>query len=110
VDASDLQLLETVGDETTVSAGQVLIERGQHGSGLYVVLDGTVIVEADEGPRELGPGCVVGERALLSDDGTRTARVRAKTDVRAIAVDRVAFERLCNEDSGLAERVRAAGR
>jgi CRP-like cAMP-binding protein len=108
VDAGDLQLLESVGDETEVSAGQVLIERGQHGSGLYVVIDGTVVVETEDGPRQFGPGSVIGERALLSEDGKRTARVRAKTDVRLVAVDRVAFERLCDQDSGLADRVRAA--
>jgi len=108
VDADDLQLLESVGDETRVSAGRLLIERGQYGSGLYVVIDGTVVVETKDGPREFGAGSVIGERALLSEDGTRTARVRAKTDVRAIAVDRVAFERLCDRDAGLAERVRSA--
>lgn len=101
----DLQLLETVGAETAVAAGQVLIEPGQHGAGLYVILAGTVLVEAPEGTRELGPGAVIGERALLSADGTRTARVRATTDVRVLAVDRVEFERLCTDDDELAGRV-----
>ena len=108
MDAGDLRLLESVGDRAEVSAGQMLIERGQHGSGLYVVIDGTVVVETEDGPRRFGPGSVVGERALLSEDGKRTARVRAETDVRVVAVDRVAFERLCHQDAGLAERVRAA--
>ena len=94
-----------MGDPTDIAAGQVLIERGQHGSGLYVLLEGTVIVEAEEGTRELGPGCVIGERALLSEDGTRTARVRAKSDVRLIAVDRIAFEQLCARDAELASRI-----
>ena len=66
---------------------------------------GTVLVEAPEGTRELGAGSVIGERALLSADGTRTARVRATTDVRLLAVDRVEFERLCDDDAGLAERL-----
>jgi CRP-like cAMP-binding protein len=105
MNTADLQQLETVGAETAVSAGQVLIEPGQHGSGLYVVLEGTVLVEAPEGTRELGPGAVIGERALLSADGTRTARVRATTDVRVLAVDRVEFERLCAGDAGFAERL-----
>ena len=105
MNADDFQLLETVGAETSVAAGQVLIEPGQHGSGLYVVLEGTVLVEAPEGTRELGPGAVIGERALLSAEGTRTARVRATTDVRVLAVDRVEFERLCAGDAGFAERL-----
>lgn len=101
----DLQLLRASGAETDVAAGHVLIEHGQYGSGLYVLLEGTVHVEAPEGTRELGPGTVIGERALLSADGTRTARVRATSDIRVLAVDRVEFERLCADDAGLAGRV-----
>ncbi len=109
MDPDDLQLLETVGAQTEVAAGRVLIESGQHGSGLYVILSGTVLVEAPEGTRELGPGAVIGERALLSADGTRTARVRTVTDVRVLAVDRVEFERLCTNDDEFARRVADAG-
>lgn len=105
----DLQLLESVGIESRFAAGQVLIESGQQGTGLYVILDGTVRVEAPEGTRELGAGTVVGERALLSPEGKRTARVRAASDVRVLAVDRVEFERLCAGDATLANRVAEAG-
>jgi CRP-like cAMP-binding protein len=101
----DLQLLGTVGAEANVAAGQVLIEHGQHGSGLYVILEGTVIVEAPEGTRELGPGAFVGERGLLSADGLRTARVRATSDIRVLAVDRIEFERLCADDPAFALRI-----
>lgn len=101
----DLRRLESVGAETTVAAGQMLIEYGQHGSGLYVILDGTVVVEAPEGTRSLGQGAVVGERALLSEDGRRTARVRATSDLRVLAIDRSDFDRLCDDDPGFAGRI-----
>ena len=101
----DLRLLEVVGAETDVAAGKVLIEHGKHGAGLYVILEGTVIVEAPEGMRELGPGACIGERALLSADGLRTARVRTTSDVRVLAVDRIEFERLCADDAGFADRL-----
>ena len=104
----DLQLLESVGVESRFAAGRVLIESGQQGTGLYVILEGTVLVEAPEGTRELGAGAVVGERALLSAEGTRTARVRAISDVRVLAVDRLEFERLCADDAALAYRVAEA--
>ena len=104
----DLERLESVGAKTETAGGRVLIERGHYGGGLYVILDGTVIVEAETGPREFGPGTVVGERALLSAEGTRTARVLTKSDVRMLAVDRVAFEQLCESDPELATRVSAA--
>jgi len=101
----DLHLLEGVGSETKVASGRVLIEPGQLGSGLYVILEGTVLVEAPEGTHELGAGTVVGERALLSEDGRRTARVRATSDVRVLAVDRVDIERLCADNADFARRL-----
>jgi len=104
----DLRKLRAVGSEVEFAAGKVLIERGQPGTGLFVVLDGSLVVEAPEGTREVGPGDVLGERALLSAAGTRTARVRALTDGVALAVDRADVDRLCAEDAGLAERL--AGR
>lgn len=107
VDAVDLERFHDVGMEAEVPAGHVLIERGQTGAGLYVILEGTVSIEAPEGNRELGPGSIVGERALLSADGLRTARVRARTPLRVLAVDRVEFDRLCTTDPSLAERVAA---
>jgi CRP-like cAMP-binding protein len=105
MNADDLRQLEVVGSEVTFPAGKVLIERGQPGTGLYVVVEGTLLVEAPERTREFGPGAVVGERALLSADGTRTARVRAITDVVLLAVDRVEIDRLCGEDAGFAARL-----
>jgi CRP-like cAMP-binding protein len=105
VNDDDLRLLESVGSPAELAAGHVLIEPGQQGSGLYVILEGAVIVEAPEGTRELGPGSIVGERALLSADGRRTARVRTKSDVRVVAVDRVDIERLCSDDAAFARRL-----
>jgi CRP-like cAMP-binding protein len=107
VNADDLRKLEAAGTESAVAAGCVLIERGQYGSGLYVILEGTVVVEAPEGERRLGPTTIVGERALLSEDGIRTARVRAATDVRVLAVDRLDFEQLCADDPALAGRIQS---
>jgi CRP-like cAMP-binding protein len=105
VDDDDLQKLEAVGSELSFGAGQMLIERGKPGTGLYVVLEGKIVVEAPEGTRELGPGAVVGERALLSEDGTRTARVRALTYGKVLTVERAEIERLCADDPGFAERL-----
>ena len=101
----DLRRLEAAGSELAFAAGQMLIERGKPGTGIYVVVEGTVVVEAPEGTRELGPGAVVGERALLSADGTRTARVRALTDGVVLAVERTEIDRLCAEDAAFAERL-----
>ena len=105
VDEDDLHKLEAAGSELSFGAGQMLIESGKPGTGLYVVVEGKIVVEAPEGTRELGPGAVVGERALLSEDGTRSARVRALTFGKVVAVDRAEVDRLCAEDPDFAERL-----
>jgi CRP-like cAMP-binding protein len=107
VSDTDLRLLRAAGIESTFAAGQTLIERGQPGSGVFLIVDGEVVVEAPEGTRELGAGAVIGERALLSEDGQRTARVRALTDVRVVAVTREMFDELCSGDPGFADRISA---
>jgi CRP-like cAMP-binding protein len=105
VDEDDLLRLQGLGSALSFGAGQVLIESGKPGTGLYVVVDGRLVVEAPEGTRELGPGAVVGERALLSGDGMRSARVRALTPGVVVAVERAEVDRLCAEDPAFAERL-----
>ena len=105
MDQGDLQRFEEVGSRVEFPAGKVLIEHGQPGTGLYVVVEGSVVVEAPESERELGPGSVVGERALVAEHRLRTARVRALTDCVLLAVDRVEIDRLCAEDAAFAERI-----
>ena len=87
-------------------AGQALIERGRPGSGLFVLEEGTATVEAPEGARELGPGDVFGERSLFDADGERTARVRALTDVRCLAIARTEIEIVIAEHPAIGERLR----
>ena len=68
--------------------GQVLVEQGQIGHELYLVLDGVLTVEVDGEPLgELGPGAIVGERAVIEDDGRRTATLRAATKGRVAVAD-----------------------
>ena len=94
--------------EFDAPAGQALIERGRPGSGIFILERGRAIVEAPEGERELGPGDVFGERALLEEDMARTARVRAATDVTCLAIGRTEIERLIAEDERVADRLRQA--
>lgn len=82
-----------------LAEGEVLFAQGSPGETLSLVLDGLVDVDVDGvGYGELGPGTVLGERAILSG-GVRTATVTAVTGVRvaevpASAVDRAALEEL----------------
>jgi len=70
-----------------VVAGDVLTRQGDAGDELYLLLDGVLAVDVDgEVLAELGPGAVLGERALL-EGGTRTATLTARTPCK-VAVAR----------------------
>jgi hypothetical protein len=85
----------------TLAKDTLLTEQGQPGDDIYLLLDGVLSVWVD-GTQigELGPGAIVGERALL-EDGRRTASLRAVTN----CVIAVAAEDQVDRDSlaGLAE-------
>jgi CRP-like cAMP-binding protein len=60
-------------------AGALLTEQGAPADDLYLLLDGLIGVSVDgKDLGELGPGAVIGERAIL-EGGRRTATVRAVT-------------------------------
>ena len=105
LDDAQLDRLAAATTEFEAPAGQALIERGRAGSGMFVLEEGQAVVEAPEGTRELGPGDIFGERALLGEDIERTARVRARSEVRCLAIARPELERLLAEDPRLAERL-----
>jgi CRP-like cAMP-binding protein len=105
LDDEQLDVLADCAREIRVAAGQPLIQRGDPGSGIFVLEEGRALVEAPEGTRELGPGDVFGERSLLNDS-ERTARVLAQTDVRCIAIPRPELEELIAANPQLGERLR----
>jgi hypothetical protein len=84
--------------------GATLVEQGDPGQELYLLLDGLLAVEIDgRTVTELGPGAVVGEVALL-DGGRRTATLRAVTPCRVAAVPGDRIDR-----DALAELARTRG-
>jgi hypothetical protein len=82
-----------------LKVGQVLCRQGEPGDELYLLLDGVLAVEVDGAPlAELGPGVVLGERAVL-EGGVRTSTLVATTPCRvAVAgagqIDRAALAEL----------------
>ena len=79
-----------------LQAGEVLTRQGDPGDDLYVIVDGVLVVSVDGTEVvELGPGAVLGERAVLQGGrrtGTLTAGSRAK--VMVVPADRVDRDRL----------------
>jgi len=65
-----------------VAAGRNLVEQGDSGDDLFLLLDGVLSVDVDgKALAEVGPGAILGERALL-EGGHRTATLRAVTPCR----------------------------
>src|SRR5205085_3713081 len=81
--------------EVQLPAGHVLVQPGEEGAGMFVVLDGTANVELSGGTGVVcGPGEFIGELSLLVDGLVHTGRVRAATPVRCLAIGRDDFVRL----------------
>ena len=93
-----LQSLAGIVTEVEVPAEQVLTRAFDPGLGMFVIEDGTVVVELSDRLVELGPGEFFGELALLIPEGIRAARVRAETDVRLLAIRREDFARLLERE------------
>ncbi len=61
----------------TVKQGRTLVGEGEPGDEMFLLLDGVLAAEVGgESVAELGPGAVLGERAIL-EGGRRTATLRA---------------------------------
>ena len=76
----------------TIGEGDALVQQGESGTDVFLILDGIFVVEVDGEPvAEIGPGAVVGERAAL-EGGTRTATLRARTAARVASVPHDALD------------------
>jgi hypothetical protein len=78
-------------DIRRVVKGEALVEQGAAGRDLFLLLNGVLVVAVDgELLAEVGPGAVLGERAVL-EGGRRTSTLRAVTDckVAVVPADRV---------------------
>ncbi len=89
--------------------GMHLIEPGQAGRGLFVIIDGQVEVFSGNGTdtrllNTLGVGGYVGEISLLLD-GPTSARVTARTNVKALFISREAFKQYVFNTPSAAVRI-----
>ncbi|ACD97240.1 sigma 54-interacting transcriptional regulator [Trichlorobacter lovleyi] len=88
--------------ECVFLSGMVILSRNAPPEKLYLILEGRVRVELQDGNgqifnvTELGRGEIIGERAILTGEA-RTADVRAISEVRAVSLGRSDFEELLHE-------------
>lgn len=90
-------------------AGTHLIEPGEPGRGLYIIIEGQVEVFDGSGKdarllNTLGAGSSVGEISLLLD-GPTSARVTARTNARALFIGREAFRQFMANTPSAALRI-----
>jgi Cyclic nucleotide-binding domain len=82
----ELMAGKMIPERRTLDPEETLVEQGAPGDELYLILDGVLVVDIDgEEVAEIGPGAIVGERALL-EGGTRTATLRAQTPCRIAVI------------------------
>lgn len=84
------------------AAGEVIIQQGDEGSAMYLVMSGRVRVETQgaRGPvtlAELGRGACLGEVAVLTG-GPRTATVIAIEPVQVCAFEKHRIERIVDDN------------
>lgn len=91
----ELEYVARITDEVRVEAGRVLAAKDQPGHEFFLILEGTALVQVDDGI-DLGPGDFFGEMALL-DGGPRMASVVAVTDMDLLVLGHREFASLIGE-------------
>jgi serine phosphatase RsbU (regulator of sigma subunit) len=93
----DLRRIASSSTVDSASAGEILFTQGDPGSWAYLVLEGEVSVEVQDGTRSvivavIRPGELVGEIAAFAAT-PRTATVRARSEARLLRIEQAAVRR-----------------
>lgn len=106
-----LRLIAFSGETRTFRPGDVLFRQGETADSAFVLMAGTIGVEATGAGRPamqvVQPGALIGERALFSEM-PRPATATAREAVTVLKITRTLFYRVLSEFPGSAERLRAA--
>jgi len=94
----DLERLYEMAEMVSIPAGQLVLQEGDPGDSLYVVLDGELEVTKRHGEQEVllavyKAGQFFGEMALL-EQAPRSASVRTLRESRLLLISQVAFQTL----------------
>ena len=95
---------KAIPERRTLEPEETLVKQGAPGGELYLVLDGVLAVDVDgEEVAEIGPGAIVGEKALI-EGGTRTATLTAQTRCRVAVIPGDLIDRQELEDLAATRR------
>ena len=90
--------------------GEMLVQQGEEGQDMFLLLDGLLEVEVDgEIVAQVGPGAILGERALL-EGGKRTSTLHAATPVRVAVVSPADVDESALPELARAHRAEEGGR
>jgi porphyrinogen peroxidase len=105
LDPLELERLGELAIELDYADGEALMRQGEPGDRFFLIVSGTVTVERNgRAIARRGAGDHLGEISLL-DGRPRTATVVAEGPVHAIVLDRRDFDRLLNEQPGVARQL-----
>lgn len=89
-----LEIFGKSGDIIEFEAGDLIMEEGEEGSVMYVVIEGDVkVLLKDKVVALAGPGEIVGEMALINSE-IRSATVAARSKCKLVPIDLPSFESL----------------
>ena len=81
----ELRSIAAIGEPDAFDADAAIVEEGDRGDAMYVLVEGEARVDVGGRYHVLKPGEFFGEMALIAP-GTRLATVRAVTPVRALKI------------------------
>jgi hypothetical protein len=91
-------------ERRSLEPDETLVEQGERGNVLYLLLDGVLVAEVDgKEVGEIGPGAIVGEGAVL-EGGKRTATLSARTRCRVAVIPADLIDRQEMEDLAASRR------
>jgi CRP-like cAMP-binding protein len=93
----ELERVAMAGTDVELHAGTVVMKEGQPGRTALVIIKGTLVAKRNgRKVRDLGPGEIVGELALI-DDQPRSATVEAVTDAEVLEITGGQFRLVLDE-------------
>ena len=101
LDDADLDRIAAIGEHVHFEAGQPIVERGDKGDAMFVLLEGTAEIEVGGRVHKPGPGQAVGEMALFSRK-PRTATAKALEPVSALRIAAEGFHDFLLENPRIA--------